>query len=190
MTDTAARPTRRDLLRTGTLGAAAAAFLAACTAKIDNPGQSGADPTTTLVTPTVPLEEPSDAEKQADLTVLMTMTSVELLAADLYGQYGPVLTDAEWATEAARYATDHGVAAEAHAAATPADIARLEAKADEELHANQTVVEPDSDTIASTEVEAELKAEAALGEGAVEEAKAVEVELEEKDDKNLEHGNG
>lgn len=122
MTDTAARPTRRDLLRTGTLGAAAAAFLAACTAKIDNPGQSGADPTTTLVTPTVPLEEPSDAEKQADLTVLMTMTSVELLAADLYGQYGPVLTDAEWATEAARYATDHGVAAEAHAAATPADL--------------------------------------------------------------------
>ena len=81
-------------------------------------------------------------------------------------------------------------AADAAAAATPADIARLEAKADEELHANQTVVEPDSDTIASTEVEAELKAEAALGEGAVEEAKAVEAELEEKDDKNLEHGNG
>ena len=81
-------------------------------------------------------------------------------------------------------------AADAAAAATPADIARLEAKADEELHANQTVVEPGSDTIASTEVEAELKAEAALGEGAVEEAKAVEAELEEKDDKNLEHGNG
>ena len=81
-------------------------------------------------------------------------------------------------------------AADAAAAATPADIARLEAKADEELHANQTVVEPDSNTIASTEVEAELKAEAALGEGAVEEAKAVEAELEEKDDKNLEHGNG
>ena len=81
-------------------------------------------------------------------------------------------------------------AADAAAAATPADIARLEAKADEELHANQTVVEPDSDTIASTEVEAELKAEAALGEGAVEEAKAVEAELEEKDDRNLEHGNG
>ena len=89
-------------------------------------------------------------------------------------------------TEAVEEAAD----AAAAAAATPADIARLEAKADEELHANQTVVEPDSDTIASTEVEAELKAEAALGEGAVEEAKAVEAELEEKDDRNLEHGNG
>ncbi len=90
-------------------------------------------------------------------------------------------------TEAVEEAAD---AAAAASAATPADIARLEAKADEELHANQTVVEPDSDTIASTEVEAELKAEAALGEGAVEEAKAVEAELEEKDDKNLEHGDG
>jgi len=80
-------------------------------------------------------------------------------------------------------------AADAAAASTPADIARLEAKADEEIHENQTVVDPDSDTIASSEVEAELKAEAALGEGAVEEAKAVEAELEEKDDKNLEHGN-
>ena len=91
----------------------------------------------------------------------------------------------EASTEAVEEAADA-----AAAASTPADIARLEAKADEELHANQTVVEPDSDTIASTEVEAELKAEAALGEGAVEEAKAVEAELEEKDDKNLEHGNG
>ena len=56
--------------------------------------------------------------------------------------------------------------------------------------ATRTVVDPDSNTIAATEVEAELKAEAALGEGAVEEAKAVEAELEEKDDRNLEHGNG
>ena len=81
-------------------------------------------------------------------------------------------------------------AADAAAAATPDDIARLEAKADEEYHEGQAVVAPDSDTIASSEVEAELKAEAELGEGAVEEAKAVEAELEEKDDKNLEHGNG
>ncbi len=51
------------------------------------------------------------------------------------------------------------------------------------------MVDTEANTIASSEVEAELKAEAALGEGAVEEAKAVEAELEEKDDKNLEHGN-
>jgi small subunit ribosomal protein S5 len=76
----------------------------------------------------------------------------------------------------------------AAAASTPEDIARLEAKADEELHQNQTVVDPDSDTIAPSEVEAELKAEAALGEGAVEEAREVQAELEEKDDRNLEHG--
>ena len=123
MTDTsAARTTRRDLLRTGTIGAAAAAFLAACTAKLDQPGQSGLDPTTTLVAPTVPLETPSEADKAADLTVLMTMTSVELLASELYGTYGPVLTDAAWAAEAERFATDHGAAAEEHAAATPEDL--------------------------------------------------------------------
>ena len=92
-------------------------------------------------------------------------------------------------TESAEAVEQAADAAEA-TSATPADIARLEAKADEELHENQTVVSPDSDTIASSEVEAELKAEAELGEGAVEEAKAVEAELEEKDDKNLEHGNG
>lgn len=80
-------------------------------------------------------------------------------------------------------------AADAAAAATPDDIARLEAKADEEYHEGQAVFDTESNTIASSEVEAELKAEAALGEGAVEEAKAVEAELEEKDDKNLEHGN-
>jgi len=74
-------------------------------------------------------------------------------------------------------------------AATPDDIARLEAKADQEFHEGQTVVDPDSDTIAPSEVEAELKAEAALGEGAVEDARVVEAELEEKDDRNLEHGN-
>lgn len=92
-------------------------------------------------------------------------------------------------TESAEAVEQAADAAEA-TSATPADIARLEAKADEELHENQTVVSPDSDTIAPSEVEAELKAEAELGEGAVEEAKAVEAELEEKDDKNLEHGNG
>ncbi len=92
-------------------------------------------------------------------------------------------------TESAEAVEQAADAAEA-TSATPADIARLEAKADEELHENQTVVSPDSDTIAPSEVEAELKAEAELGEGAVAEAKAVEAELEEKDDKNLEHGNG
>ena len=92
-------------------------------------------------------------------------------------------------TESAEAVEQAADAAQA-TSATPADIARLEAKADEELHENQTVVSPDSDTIAPSEVEAELKAEAELGEGAVAEAKAVEAELEEKDDKNLEHGNG
>ena len=89
-------------------------------------------------------------------------------------------------TEAVEQAAD----AAAAAGSTPDDISRLEAKADEEYHEGQTVVDPDSNTIAATEVEAELKAEAELGEGAVEEAKAVEAELEQKDDKNLEHDNG
>ena len=98
-------------------------------------------------------------------------------------------TGGEEDTESAQ-AVEQAADAAAEASATPDDIARLEAKADEELHENQTVVSPDSDTIASSEVEAELKAEAELGEGAVEEAKVVEAELEEKDDKNLEHGSG
>ena len=87
-------------------------------------------------------------------------------------------------------AVEQAADAAAATGSTPEDISRLEAKADEEYHEGQTVVDPDSNTIAATEVEAELKAEAELGEGAVEEAKAVEAELEQKDDKNLEHDNG
>lgn len=87
-------------------------------------------------------------------------------------------------------AVEQAADAAAATGSTPEDISRLEAKADEEYHEGQTVVDPDSNTIAATEVEAELKAEAELGEGAVEEAKAVEAELEQKDDKNLEQDNG
>ncbi|MEZ5140278.1 MAG: hypothetical protein R2711_16345 [Acidimicrobiales bacterium] len=54
-TDRDASASRRQLLLTGSLGAAATAFLAACGTKDNSKsGQSGVDPTTTLVTPTVP----------------------------------------------------------------------------------------------------------------------------------------
>jgi small subunit ribosomal protein S5 len=74
-------------------------------------------------------------------------------------------------------------AADAAAAVTtdepPADLQRLEAKADEEAHANQGVVGDDPSTIAASEVEAEVKAEEQLEEGQVEEAEAVQ-EAEEQ----------
>ena len=59
-------------------------------------------------------------------------------------------------------------------AEAPADLQRLEAKADEEIHANQGVVGDDPSTIAPSEVEAEVMAEEQLAEGQVEEAEMVQ----------------
>jgi hypothetical protein len=120
--DTPAPTSRRDLLVGGAFGAAATAFLAACGGGGDSAplGQSGIAPSTTLVMPTVPLEEPSDADLADDVTQLRTATSLELLAAQLYAQYAPRIADAEWSGHAARFAADHEAAAEAFAEATPA----------------------------------------------------------------------
>ena len=114
-------PSRRQLITTGAFGAAAAAFLAACGTKTDRTaGQSGVDPTTTAVAPTVPIAEITAADKAEDIDQLRTATSLELLAAQLYTQYGKVLTDADWKANAARYAEDHAAAAEVFKKETPA----------------------------------------------------------------------
>lgn len=116
---TDAGTTRRQLLRTSGIAAAAAAVLAACGHKDKIPaGASGVDPTTTLVTPTVPIKAPSDADKEYDVTVLRTATSLELLAVQLYTTYGPAITDADWQAAAAQFVTDHQAAADAFTAAT------------------------------------------------------------------------
>ena len=105
--------TRRQIITTGAFGAAAAAFLAACGTKSDSKaGQSGDDPTTTAVAPEAPLPEVSEADLAYDTDLLRTATSMELLAADLYEQYGPKLSSEEWKTQCARFAADHQAAAE------------------------------------------------------------------------------
>jgi hypothetical protein len=119
MTATSSSPgttgtTRRGLLVTGGLGAAAAAFLAACGTSSDSPsGASGDAPTPTGVAPTAPPPEASADDLQWDITVLRTAASLELLAAQLYRNHGPFLASAEWAAEAKRYALDHTEAARA-----------------------------------------------------------------------------
>lgn len=100
--------TRRQLLRTGAIGAAAAAFLAACGTNDDRPaGQSGVDPTTTAVAPTVPIEEPTEEELTYDITVLRTATSLELLVAEAYATFGSDLSDPALVATAERFGTDH-----------------------------------------------------------------------------------
>ena len=114
--------TRRQMLRTGAFGAAAAAFLAACGTKSDkSAGQSGADPSTTIAAPEAPLPDISEADLAYDTDLLRTATSLELMAADLYEEYGPNLTDEEWKANAARFAADHKAAAAAFREETPSE---------------------------------------------------------------------
>ncbi len=109
-----ASPTRRTLLISSAVGAAAAAFLAACGTSSDSPsGASGDDPTPTGVPPTAPPPEASADDRAWDITVLRTAASLELLATELYRTYAPFLSSAEWAEQASRFAVDHrGAAAE------------------------------------------------------------------------------
>lgn len=116
MTPTADRDalrSRRQLLVTGTMGAAAAAFLAACgTDQPDVSGASGVDPTTTSVTPTVPVKAIVEADIIGEQQNLATAASLELVVASAYDTYGPRLADAELVTQAARIAEDHRAFAE------------------------------------------------------------------------------
>lgn len=113
-------PTRRQVLRTGGLGVAAAAFLAACGSKEIQAGQSGAVPSSTSTPPTVPPSAPTTEALAEDTTLLRTGTSLELLAADLYDTYGPKLDDRGWQVQATRLADDHRRAASVFAASTAA----------------------------------------------------------------------
>jgi hypothetical protein len=114
--------TRRQLIRTGTIGAAAAAFLAACGTKADrHAGQSGDDPSTTIAAPEAPAPEASEADLAYDTDLLRTATSLELLAAAQYKEFGPKLTDADWKASAARFAADHEATAAEFREETPAE---------------------------------------------------------------------
>lgn len=133
--------TRRQVLRTATVGVAAA-FLAGCGKEEVQSGQSGTPVATTSVTPTVPTTVPSAAALEEDETLLRTGTSLELLAADVYGTYGPKLENADWKAAAARFRTDHEAAAEAFTTAT-AVSKRI-------VKPNQFVQEHDIDPVADT----------------------------------------
>jgi hypothetical protein len=114
--------TRRQIITTGAFGAAAAAFLAACGTKANRTaGQSGIDPTTTEAAPEAPLPDVTEADLAYDTDLLRTATSLELLAADLYDEYGPKLDDAEWKANAERFASDHRIAAGEFRRETPAE---------------------------------------------------------------------
>lgn len=114
--------TRRQLIRTGAFGAAAAAFLAACGTKSDRTaGQSGLDPTTTIAAPEAPLPDIAAADLAFDTDLLRTATSLELLAADLYDKYGKRIVDADWKANAERFAVDHRAAAAEFRKETPAE---------------------------------------------------------------------
>ncbi len=149
-TPSSAGTTRRNLLVTGGLGAAAAAFLAACGTDTSKPvGASGDDPTPTGVAPTAPPPEASADDLQWDITVLRTAASLELLAAQLYREYGPMLEDAAWAAEAKRYASEHRETAQVF---------------NQELTAGLRVTEPNSYLLDNSvaPIEADLTSDAAI----------------------------
>lgn len=111
---------RRQLLRTGALGAAATAVLVACGTKSDSKsGLSGASATTSVVEPTVPETDPKPSALENDITLLRTATSLELLAADVYAEQAGRLTDATWVATATRFGEDHRAAAAAFRDETP-----------------------------------------------------------------------
>lgn len=107
---------RRTLLRAGGLGLLGTAVLAACGNK-DEGGISGTPSASTSVPPTVPTTKPSEAQIEQNEVQLRSAQSVELLAAELYGKYGPKLTVADWRDNAARFGADHEAAAEVYAEA-------------------------------------------------------------------------
>lgn len=115
------QPTRRQVLRTGTIGLAAAAFLAACSKEETNGGQSGTPVASTSTPPTVPTLEPTQAALDLDQTVLRTGSSMELLAAEVYTTYGPQLADGDWQDAATRFAADHEDNAKVFRRATQSD---------------------------------------------------------------------
>jgi hypothetical protein len=95
MTTDPALTSRRRLIVGGGIGAAAAAFLAACGSKSGAPaGQSGVSPTTTNVAPTVPTTLPNKTALEYNTTVLRTGASLELVVANAYQMVSATVRDA------------------------------------------------------------------------------------------------
>lgn len=80
------------------------------------------DPTTSVVPPTVPPREPTEIDLELDQTLLRTATSLELMAAEAYGEFAGEVQDGEWAATTARFGVDHELAAGAFRSGTDADL--------------------------------------------------------------------
>lgn len=136
-------PTRRALLRTGGLTALGAVFLAACGKEDEQVGLSGPAPSTTLVAPSVPTTEPTDAALTEDTVQRSTLVSIELLVAEVYEERGPKLDDPELKDAASRFAVDHRAAA-----AAIRQLGEVNEGANEPNEFLKTsLVEPKSDTL-------------------------------------------
>lgn len=109
----AGAPDRRSFLRIGGLTVAGATVLAACgsSAKGSQSGTTLPETTTSAGTPstgastTAPPATPED--KKADLSLLRTSTSIELLAVAVYGQAEPLLKDKDIRAAAKLFASQH-----------------------------------------------------------------------------------
>lgn len=105
-------PSRRSILKAGSVGVFAAAFLAAC-ADDDPVGVSGTPAPATSVPPTVPPREATEAERAEVEIQLRTLASVELLVADVYDAHSADITDAALVPLVGRLAGEHRAAAAA-----------------------------------------------------------------------------
>lgn len=117
-------PDRRSFLRVGGLTVAGATVLAACGSDpqgtqsgttLPSTSTSAGTPSTGVPTTTGP---PSADDKKADLALLRTATSVELLAVAVYGQAEPLLKNADIRSTARLFASQHSEHAQQLQAAT------------------------------------------------------------------------
>ena len=136
---------RRSVLRFGSIGLGAT-VLAACGSASTPTGISGDPVPTTDVPPVVPTTVPSAAQLENDLVQLRTASSLEILAADAYEEYGPLLTDAALVAEASRFAVDH----RANADTLQAELSAQNDTDDRANRANEAVLAARIDPIESS----------------------------------------
>lgn len=110
-------PSRRAVLKAGSAGVLAAAFLSACSE--DEPvGISGSPSDTTEVPPVVRPKAPTEAQLAEVQVQLNTLASVEALAVEQYATLASRITDPELAPHVNRFGADHTAAVDALVALT------------------------------------------------------------------------
>lgn len=138
-------PSRRTILKAGSIGVFASAFLAAC-ADDDPVGLSGTPAPATSVPPTVPPREPTQAERDEVEIQLRTLASVELVLAGVYDAHAGDITDPALAPLVGRLAGEHRAAAAALVALTES---KEPVEANE--HIQTTLVDPIESSLVSAD---------------------------------------